>query len=351
MDMPDIERVHKRKKDISGNNEIITGQRINSQKAWSIAGSEAISDSIPLHIAFPSIQPSLAQNNRLPLVKPEGSSSAAAGERFIIFQDQLLTDHLVEALKSLEKYLKTNDPKLFRYKFRKQAREQVNFFPDASFTSTAVTKLVFESSQSQSLCEYHQKGKSHTFKADSVIELFGMGFKGEGVGDSSKVSDPKEGHLHCGCPIREVAMEFFLWKTIRAFSRNPALAGKSYTMGDLSKLKPSTRSFWNKSIQDYTGLDTEDLLSCDYGSEIYAIRIALIQLHTQIERLKALRAPLVIQVIFPEVATDNIPEQIRQYGIETGVLLVAQELEKYWCELKAKRQVPPLPFVSPTRHD
>lgn len=209
-----------------------------------------------------------------------------------------------------------------------------------------VTKLVFESSQSQSLCEYHRKGKSNTFKADSAIELFGMGFKGQSVGDSSKLTVPLDGHLHCGCPIREVAMEYFLWKTTRAFSSNPRLAGRTYAMEELSKLKPSTRTFWNKSIWDYTGLQTEDLLSGDYGSDMFAIRIAIIQLHTQIERLRALRAPLMVQVVFPDLLTNNLPEHLAQYSMD--MIATTKQLEDFWGNLK-RRRVSPLPFITPTR--
>ena len=247
----------------------------------------------------------------------------------------------------MEIYLKTNDRKDFRPTFRKKAREDVTFLPDASFTSFYVTKLVFESIHQQTLCEYHRKGKDN-FRADTIVELFGVGFKGESVNDAKKLSKTQEGHLHCGCPIDEVAMEFFLWKTTRAFSSNPKLAGKLYTMEALAKLKPSTRAFWNKSIRDYTGLQTSDLLSPDYGSDRYAMRIAILQLHTQIQRLRLLKAPVVVQVIFPD-ETDCLPREIFQYGIETGAFVMAKELEQYWSELNAKRQVVPLPFITPTR--
>ncbi|SRR5258705_2127861 len=254
-------------------------------------------------------------------------------------------------MKSLEMYLKSNpeDPKLFRFKFRKQVREQVDFFPEASFTSVDVSKLVFKSSQQQALCEYHRKGKGSTFKADTAIELFGMGFKGESVGDSKQVAEAPEGHLHCGCPTREVALELFLWKTTRAFSSNPKLLGRSYTMEELSKLKPSTRTFWNKSIRDYTGLQVEDFLSPDYGSDAYAMRIALTQLHTQVERLKALRAPVAVELIFPDADDGNYSGNMLQYGMEMGFFVTSKQLEHYWDELKAKRKVFPLPLI--TRKD
>lgn len=112
-------------------------------------------------------------------------------------------------------------------------------------------------------------------------------------------------------------------------------------MGQLWKLKPSTRSFWNKSFRDYTGLQTEDLLCPDYGTSEYAIRIALTQLHTQVERLKLLKAPMVVQVIFPD--TQRV--DFNQYGIETGM----KQAEEYWGELKSNRQVYPLPFIEPAR--
>jgi hypothetical protein len=312
------------------------------------AGTQASNASFPMHIQFPSIQGTLEPESRMQPInnKTEASSTDSKGEseRQIEYSH---TKHFLEALKSVERFLKSNDPKDFKFKFRKQAREKLEFFPDASFTSIDVTKLIFESVQSQSLSEYHRKGKDN-FKADTVIELFGAGFKGQSVSDSSKLSTLLEGH--CGCPIHEVAMEFFLWNTTRAFSSNPKLAGRSYGMEELSKLKPSTRTFWNKSIRDYTGLQTVDLLSPDYGSNAYAMRLALFQLHTQIERLKALKTPLVVEVKFPDLTNIvGISQEMLQYGIDSGLVNTSKALEQYWGEIKATRRVFPLPFIKPTR--
>lgn len=242
-------------------------------------------------------------------------------------------------MKSLDNFLQTKDSKQLSYTYRRKAREDVNFFPDVSFTSVEVTKLIFETDRLQTLCEYHRKGK-HNFNPDTATVLHGQGFKGQSVDKASKVEPPHEDHLHCGCPIHEVAMEFFFWKTTRAFSSNPNLSG-SYAMEQLWKFKPSTRSFWNKSFRDYTGLQTEDLVCPDYGTSEYAIRIALTQLHTQVERLKLLRAPIVVQVIFPDTERDVF----NQHGIETGM----KQAEEYWGELKSNHQVYPLPFIEPTR--
>jgi hypothetical protein len=198
-----------------------------------------------------------------------------------------------------------------------------------------VTKLVFETDRLQMLCEYHRKGK-HNFNPDTPTVLHGQGYKGQSVDKASKVEPSHEGHLHCGCPVHEVAMEFFFWKTTRAFSSNPSFSRRSYAMDHLWKFKPSTRSFWNKSFRDYTGLQTEDLLCPDYGTSEYAIRVALTQLHTQVERLKLLRAPLVVQVIFPDTEKDGFIPGMEQAG-------------NYWGELNSIRQVFPLPFIEPTR--
>jgi len=146
-----------------------------------------------------------------------------------------------------------------------------------------------------------------------------------------------------------VALEYYLWKTTRAFSTNPELAGVSYAMEPLSKFKPSSRSFWNKTLRDYTGLQVEDFIRPDYGTSGFAMRIALAQLHTQAERLKLLGAPVFIQMVFPDMDRDDFPQEIIQYGAETGFFTMSKQLEEYWGELKANRQVYPLPFINPTR--
>jgi len=261
------------------------------------------------------------------------------------------SNYILDGLKSLDIYLKTNNPKDFRPTFRKKTCKDVHYFPDASFTSLDVSRLIFESNQAQTLCEYHRKGKANTFKADTVTELWSMGFKGKSVSTATEVTPPQEGHLHCGCPIREVAMEFFLWKTTCGLSSNPGLAGWIYAMKELAKQKPSTRSFWNKSIRNYTGLQAEDLISPDYGSDLFELCITLIQLHTQIQRLRILDAPVVVHVLFPDADNGNIEAAMVEYGIEAEVITKAVQLEKYWKELNAKRSVIPLPLITPTRKD
>ena len=70
------------------------------------------------------------------------------------------------------------DSKQFSYTYRRKVCEDVNFFPDVSFTSVEVTKLVFETDRLQMLCEYHRKGK-HDLNPDTTIVLHGQGFKGQ----------------------------------------------------------------------------------------------------------------------------------------------------------------------------
>jgi hypothetical protein len=217
--------------------------------------------------------------------------------------------------------------------------------PEASFTSVDLSKTIFESKGSKLfLCEYHRKGKDTTYKNDTIVEFFGTGFKG--IDSDSDKTPPRVGHLHCGCAIDEVILEFFLWKTSRARSSNLAI-DKDFAMAGLEKLKPSTRSFWNKSIRDYTGLRTEVFISPDYGSPIYASRLAMIQLHTQIERLKALRAPLMVQLAFPTPEADkDIPEDLRMYGQETGVYVTGEDMAAEWAKIHGSHPVAPLPFIS-----
>lgn len=252
----------------------------------------------------------------------------------------------------MDKYLKTKDQKDFPATFRKQAREQVDFLPDSSFTSIDTTKLIFQSKNSQTLCEYHRKGKATSYRADTVLQLHGTGFAGRSVKESENVRPAEAGHLHCGCSIQEVALEFFLWKTTRAQSSNPNLANRTFEMEELQKLKPSTRAFWNKLLRDYTGLQTEDFISSDYGSTTYATRIALIQLHAQIERLRALKAPVVVQVVFPDADNRDIPGDLILYADESGMFVTAKQLEQYWNDLKVNRKVSPLPFsATPSREE
>jgi len=194
--------------------------------------------------------------------------------------------------------------------------------PEASFASVNFSKTIFESKGSKLfLCKYHCKGKNTTYKNDTIVKFVSTGFKGI---DLDKT--PPIGHLHCGGAIDEVILEFFLWKTSHVQSDNLAI-DKDFTIVGLEKLKPSTCSFWNKSIQDYTGLKTEDFISPDYSSPMYASCLAIIQLHTQIKCLKALCAPLIIQLAFPmPEANKDILEDLRIYSQEMRVYVTGADM-------------------------
>jgi hypothetical protein len=189
-------------------------------------------------------------------------------------------------------------------------------------------------------CEYHRKGKQTSYKSDSVFELQGQ--VGKVVGNE----EPLAGHMHCGCPITEVALELFLWKTSRGFSTNPANAGNVYRMSaGLHMLKPSIRSFWNQSIRDYTGLFTEDFLAPDYGEPSWSARIALIQLHTQLVRLKLLGVPFEFNLKFKDRTLVNVPDVMREYGDQTEeVVMMFSVLEELWKKIE-ERPVGLIPTV------
>jgi hypothetical protein len=68
-----------------------------------------------------------------------------------------------------------------------------------------------------------------------------------------------------------------------------------------------------------------------------------------VERLKALAAPVVVEVTFPEVEIGVMPADLLQYGVEAEWFGKVKQLEQYWLELKNKRSVFPLPMIDPTR--
>jgi len=229
------------------------------------------------------------------------------------------------------------------FKFRRKARENVKYFPESSYTSADLAKAIFQSRNSQTLCEYHRKSKESTYKTDTIKEFTGMGFQGESVKFAADVGQAHPNHLHCGCPIDEVLLEYFFWKTLRVRSSNPDI-DQEYAMTGLEKLKPCTRVFWNKSVRDLTGLETKDFISPDYGSPLYAVRNAMVQLHTQIQRLKALHAPVLVEVVFPPPDIFDMPAELTMPGLQTGVSLTGRQLCEDWKDICEHHQVSPLPM-------
>jgi hypothetical protein len=72
------------------------------------------------------------------------------------------------------------------------------------------------------ICRYHQKYRGHEqydgFDGNYVVK--GVSYV-KTISKKGNEIPPKPGHMHCGCAIDDVLMEFMFWKTWTAMSMRP----------------------------------------------------------------------------------------------------------------------------------
>jgi hypothetical protein len=102
------------------------------------------------------------------------------------------------------------------------------------------------------------------------------------------VTVPPEGHLHCGCNIDVVLLDFFFWKT---WTLNGVVGATMVTeslQGDL--FSPRHRAFIAKAFIEATGLTVDDLYSSDIGTFNYGRAMAFRQLEALLRKINNINA-------------------------------------------------------------
>ncbi|KAF8954931.1 hypothetical protein BDZ97DRAFT_1765623 [Flammula alnicola] len=183
---------------------------------------------------------------------------------------------------------KANREKFITPRLRKMARRYQAFLPEAATYSREVALAFFHTNYNNTKCIFHENNRHPGASEADNINLTGIGHSS--TMRSKICSDPGPqvpGHLSCGCAEDEALYGFYLWKTCKAKSSNVDLP-YTYSMdGDYdNRLSPRTRSFWNSSLKDISGLSIDDLYGgWDWGTPAYKANIAMLQFVVQQQRL------------------------------------------------------------------
>ncbi|KAJ2915827.1 hypothetical protein MD484_g4585, partial [Candolleomyces efflorescens] len=176
--------------------------------------------------------------------------------------------------KQIKKYLESGDTKHFSVGTRRLAREIAEFLPEAATTNRDLATLCFLSAQGNYICRYHGHSRWNK-ECDSAILLVGVGHP-KSIGSPN----PPPNHMHCGCSIDDVLLDFIFFKTLRISSTNPNLA--QFPQGMLAETVPARiRSFMIELFKTWTGLTVDDLYTHEEtwasADHTAAVRTAQIQ--------------------------------------------------------------------------
>ncbi|KAF8869957.1 hypothetical protein BD779DRAFT_1479300 [Infundibulicybe gibba] len=106
-----------------------------------------------------------------------------------------------EGKAAIATYIKSNGKKKLPSGLRRQIREVQELLPEAATTSFALALSIFYTISSKNRNHYQRDG----FEGEYLV-------KGPAY-EKDYDADPQPGHMHCGCSINVVLMEFYFWKT------------------------------------------------------------------------------------------------------------------------------------------
>ena len=88
-------------------------------------------------------------------------------------------------------------------------QENQELFPETATHLKELAMHIFLTACGNYICRYHQKDQAHNQYdgLDGEYIIKGVGYMKK-VSKSSNTTDPDEGHMHCGCAIDDVLMEF-----------------------------------------------------------------------------------------------------------------------------------------------
>lgn len=149
----------------------------------------------------------------------------------------------------------------FSPSFRHAVREVRTFLPEAGYTSQKVAMLVHLTSSNNYICRYHQNHRGH-HKSDNLLSFQGVAYQKAIFRKKSDNRPPNKDHMHCGCFINDVLLEFLFWKTVSTQSTHHRQKETVHYMDDI--LTPcNIRAFWVSHFKTTTGLTLDDLYGMD----------------------------------------------------------------------------------------
>jgi len=93
---------------------------------------------------------------------------------------------------------------------RRAVREVREFLPECGCISQEFAYGVHYTERKNVVCWFHQARRAQK-ECDNHASWVGVGFS-KRIAKSSNSEDPPAGHMHCGCLIEDVLIEFYFWK-------------------------------------------------------------------------------------------------------------------------------------------
>ncbi|KDR76766.1 hypothetical protein GALMADRAFT_139648 [Galerina marginata CBS 339.88] len=163
------------------------------------------------------------------------------------------------------------------------------FLPESAYTSREMALAMHWKEPGYLRCRFH-RAPLLDYPSDTTVDsdgnFKGVAFRPSGL-SLTILTDPPllANHMQCGCPIQDVLLEFFLFKTRRVNSSHPQYAVKSYSM-NMTVVPPPIRAFVCEGFRQDTALDIQDIYDQQYGQEGFEDRLEVLKAIRLLNRIK-----------------------------------------------------------------
>ncbi|KAF9531636.1 hypothetical protein CPB83DRAFT_833314 [Crepidotus variabilis] len=235
------------------------------------------------------------------------------------------------ASKAFATYLNSGGSKHYNHTFRRTILTLQQAVPEAATTTREAAMMIHRNSRSNLVCRLHVI--SRRFPRDGQVhqgsQVHGIAHRSISGTKNQPLPAPPN-HMHCGCSVEDVLIEFYIWKTSKIRSTNPALQldGEPLFegMGEMI-IRPRLRSFIVGIFRGFSGLSLDDLYTGVGNSieeEDYKRRLRVTQAVNFVAFLKESGVPAELTISAPPAekgkqADERANEKVDEQGGDTDI--------------------------------
>ncbi|EAU90058.1 hypothetical protein CC1G_08331 [Coprinopsis cinerea okayama7 len=234
----------------------------------------------------------------------------------VVFED--LTENAQEewteeGLEAIAKFQRTKNPSVIPQRIREMVRESQGYLVESAITSREVAIEFHRSTRNNYVCRLHRLRRGGRPPVDGIVPgrfntVEGTAYKND-TGTKDKPADAKPGHMHCGCAIDHVLLDFLLWKLVKIKSTNPKYSNIKEGLSKKDIFTGRQRTFVFTALSRLANLSIDDFYNT--GAEFGTLEWEVALLHRQMNRAMARlnNVGLFIQVKDGTIALSREPAQ------------------------------------------
>ncbi|KAG2011576.1 hypothetical protein CC2G_011676 [Coprinopsis cinerea AmutBmut pab1-1] len=194
-----------------------------------------------------------------------------------------------DGLEAIATFQRTKNPSAIPQRIREMVRESQGYLVESAITSREVAIEFHRSTRNNYVCRLHRLRRGGRPPVDGIVPgrfttVEGTAYKND-TGTKDKPADAKPGHMHCGCAIDHVLLDFILWKLVKIKSTNPKYSNIEEGLSKKEIFTGRQRTFVFTALSQLANLSVEDFYNT--GAEFGTLEWEVTLLQRQMNRAMA----------------------------------------------------------------